>query len=152
VIFVNFIETLKQLQGALKTNCVMHGGVKPGTRQDNIEWFQADKERIIICQSETGGVGISLHDLNGNHPRVSLISPTYNARTLVQVCGRIHRAGAKTPALQKVLYAAGTIEEEVCEKVAEKVKRINMINDGDKAEELFNGQGLDPVSHYGDLF
>ena len=52
--------------------------------------------------TQAGGTGLSLHDVNGEHPRVSLISPSFSAIDLKQALGRIHRAGAKSPAVQKL--------------------------------------------------
>ena len=53
---------------------------------------------------QAGGVGVSLHDLHGGHPRMSIISPTWSGQDLKQVLGRIHRAGSKTPAIQKIVF------------------------------------------------
>ncbi len=72
-----------------------------------------------------------MHDINGKYPRVSLISPTFSAQDLKQALGRIHRAGAKSPAIQKIIFCAGTVEEKVAKKVAMKIKNIDTINDGD---------------------
>ncbi len=131
VIFVNFEQTVQALKERLKTDCVITGKISNEERDKNIQNFQDDKERIIICNIKAGGVGISLHDLNGKYSRVSLISPTYSAQDLKQALGRIHRAGAKSGAIQKIIFAAGTIEEDVAEKVAKKIKNIDTINDGD---------------------
>ena len=131
VLFVNFENTVQALSERLKTKCLITGKISNDERKKNIENFQSDRERIIICNIKAGGVGISLHDLNGNYPRVSLISPTYSAQDLLQSLGRIHRAGAKSKAIQKIIFCAGTIEEEICAKVENKINNIKLINDGD---------------------
>ena len=106
-------------------------GGQDATRQKAIDDFQGDKARIIVCNIAAGGVGISLHDLNGNHGRVSLISPNYSAIQLCQALGRIHRAGAKSDAYQKVIFAANTIEEKACARVQARLDNLSLLNDGD---------------------
>lgn len=143
-IFVNFKETISALSEKLKTKCIIDGSITGEHRDANIDAFQSDKERIILCNIKAGGVGISLHDLNGNYPRVSLISPTNSAIDLVQSLGRIHRAGAQSKAIQKIIFCANTIEEEISKKVASKIDNIKIINDGDLQEsmlEKFKQQG-----------
>lgn len=140
VIFVNFTETLLALSEKLKTKCLVYGkqsGAKgAATRQKNIDIFVADEEQLIICNIKAGGEAISLHDLHGKHRRVSLVSPTWSAQELVQALGRIHRAGAQSKAVQRIIFAAGTVEEDIAEAVAEKIDRIKTLNDGDLTKGL----------------
>jgi superfamily II DNA or RNA helicase len=131
VVFVNFSETVRALSKRLDTNCVVWGENKGNERDNNIAAFQADKKRVIIVNVKAGGAGLSLHDLNGNYPRMALISPTPSAVDLRQALGRVWREGGKTKALQKVVFVANTIEEEVCEKVKIKLNSLDTINDGD---------------------
>jgi len=130
-LFVNFEQTIQALSERLKTTCIITGSIKNEEREKNIKEFQEGKQRIILCNSRAGGVGISLHDEYGNYPRISIISPTYSAQDLKQVLGRIHREGSKSKALQKIIFASGTIEEEIAEKVQNKLNNITLINDGD---------------------
>lgn len=130
-VFLNFSDTIDALLEKFpRTGCV-RGGQAELKRQHVIDEFQADRSRLIFCQAAAGGVGISLHDTLGTYPRVSLISPPESAILLVQILGRIRRAGAKTPALQKIVFAEGTIEEGVRRGVEKKVDQIDTINDGD---------------------
>jgi len=131
VIFVNFSETVRALSKRLNTNCVVWGENKGNERDVYIADFQADKKRVIIVNIKAGGAGLSLHDLNGNYPRLSLISPTPSAVDLRQALGRVWRDGGKTKSLQKIIFAANTVEEEVCEKVKLKLSALDTINDGD---------------------
>jgi CRISPR/Cas system-associated endonuclease/helicase Cas3 len=50
---------------------------------------------------------------------------------LRQALGRIHRDGAKSKALQKIIFVANTEEEKTCEKVKLKLENLDTINDGD---------------------
>jgi superfamily II DNA or RNA helicase len=130
-IFVNFSETVRALSKRLDTNCVVWGENKGDERDRNIADFQADKKRVIIINVKAGGAGLSLHDLNGNYPRIALLSPTPSAVDLRQALGRVWREGGKTKALQKIVFVANTVEEEVCEKVKIKLQALDTINDGD---------------------
>jgi superfamily II DNA or RNA helicase len=143
-VFVNFRETLKYLSESLKTKSLIFGnqekyGLK---REEVVENFQMGKNRLILCMSEAGGQSISLHDVNGTGRRISLICPTYNPITLKQVLGRTRRAGSKTTPIIKLVYAAGTIEEKVAERVNEKLDNISALNNGDLMEpDIFNLMG-----------
>lgn len=130
VIFVNFTKTLELLAESLNTKCIIYGQQTKEQRDKNIELFQSDKSRIIICNIKVSS-GISLHDLNGTYPRVSLLSPTWNSIDLVQALGRIHRANAKSVSLQRIIYTSNTIEEKIADKLRTKLKNISEINDGD---------------------
>jgi len=83
---------------------------------------------VIVVNAATGGTGISLHDTNGDRPRLSLISPSFNSYEFSQVLGRIHRNGAKTDALQKVMLSSGSIEEYVMKALARKMDNMNTIH------------------------
>jgi hypothetical protein len=84
--------------------------------------------QVMSANVAAGGVGVSLHDVQGNHPRMSLISPSFNLKEHVQVLGRIHRVGALSPALQRVLIASGTIEEKVMESLEKKRKSLDTLH------------------------
>ena len=139
VVFVNFTETLKTLSEKLNTKCLIFGEQSLEERDINIELFNKDKSRICISNIKCGGVGLSLHDLNGIHPRVSLISPTWSAQDLVQVLGRIFRAGCKTKVRQRIIFCKGTVEDGVCNNIKEKIGNIAMLNDGDMGSYQIKG-------------
>ena len=84
----------------------IRGGQKVDDRQDIIDAFQRDEEHVLVINTAAGGTGISLHDINGNRQRISLISPTFNVKDHLQALGRIHRNGAKSDAIQKILVAS----------------------------------------------
>jgi SNF2 family DNA or RNA helicase len=140
VIIVNFTETLDVLSKRLNTKCVVHGSQTAQERENNIADFQSDKERIIILNIRSGGVGVSLHDLNGNHSRVSLISPSWSAQDVVQAVGRVWRAGGKSHSIQKIVYCANTVEEEICDTMKYKIDNINTINES-AVSEVFASLG-----------
>jgi superfamily II DNA or RNA helicase len=143
-VFVNFDESLLQLAALLKTDCTISGrqqGAKgEAEREANIQRFQRgnfprlsiinvsysakavkqalgrvhrafdknerpqwsdDCSRVIICNINAGGVGVSLHHLGG------------------------------LKSIQRIPFAAGTVEEDACLAVEKKVANIEMLNNGD---------------------
>ena len=144
VVFVNYTETVHALAKRLNTNCIYNGEdestrlvrvngeeKKLAVRDINVDLFQSNKERVIIINLASGGSGLSLHDLEGGHPRLALISPSYDPRHLRQSLGRVWRDDAKTKSIQKIVFVAGTIEDNICRKVQQKLKNMDLLNDGD---------------------
>lgn len=131
VIFVNYRATMDYLCHHLKCDCTINGDQNLEERDMCIKEFQTNQKKLIIATIQSGGVGISLQDLDGNHPRLSLISPTWSAQDLTQSLGRIHRATSKTPALQRIIYIAKSYEEKICQLIEKKLINLSGINDGD---------------------
>ena len=131
VIFLNFTESINALAARLNTKCIFDGKTSDKDRDQNVDDFQADKQRIIIVNVQSGGAGLSLHDLNGKFPRMSLISPTYSPVFMRQALGRIWRDDAKTKSIQRIVCVANTVEENVCRMVQLKLNNLDLLNDGD---------------------
>jgi superfamily II DNA or RNA helicase len=129
-IFVNFDSSIDEVAKALGTSCVIRGNQKESDRQRAIHKFQNNEEDFIVCNLRAGGVGVSLHDPTFGKPRLALISPTYSAQDLRQALGRVHRAGG-AHSIQRIVFAAGTCEEDACEAVTRKLAQIDTLNDGD---------------------
>jgi SNF2 family DNA or RNA helicase len=155
-VFVNFTETLKTLKQELNTSCVIYGQQTTTERDRSIRMFNEDKERVIICNIRSGGVGISLHDTKGDFPRISLISPSWSAQDILQVLGRIHRANGKTPVIQRILFCSGTVEERISFSMKEKIVNIAQLNDGDllshEIEGLTKNETKEEISDLGKMF
>ncbi len=131
-VFVNFTETLHALSERLNTQCIVNGEAKyKKTRQQSIDDFQDDKERVILINIAAGGAGLSLHDINGKHPRLAIISPSYSPVNMRQSTGRVWRDSSKTKSIQKIVFVANTVEEKVCENVNKKLTNLDLLNDGD---------------------
>jgi len=148
VIFVNYTETLHALASRLNTTCIYNGEdestklvkvggkeVRLAVRDINVDLFQLNKERIILVNLASGGAGLGLHDIHGGHPRLALISPSYDPRHLRQSTGRVWRDGAKTKSIQKIVFVAGTVEENICRNVQQKLKNMDLLNNGDLTYE-----------------
>jgi superfamily II DNA or RNA helicase len=130
-VFVNFTETLRAIASRLNIQCIFDGKTADKIRDINVEKFQSDKERVILINVASGGAGLSLHDLNGKYPRLSIISPNDSAVIMRQCLGRIWRDDAKTKSIQKIIFVANTVEEDVCDNVKIKLNNLDLLNDGD---------------------
>ncbi len=148
VIFCSFNETIALLASKMKDGGVplseidfIQGGQSGEERAEIVANFQNNEIKVLICNSEAGGVGLSMHDLTGKQ-RVAFHNPTWSAVTLKQGLGRIYRADALSDALQFIVYvksAAGAdgiapdpgVEEMMCANVNEKSRNIALMNDGD---------------------
>lgn len=140
LIFVNFRETMAFLARLLNTRSLIFGDQDRLNvdRDEVISDFQANRSRVIILMEQAGGQSISLHDIHGGHPRLSLIFPTYDPVVLMQVLGRTYRAKARSTPVMKLVYAANTVEEKVALAVNRKLDNIAALNEGDLMEpDLF---------------
>lgn len=132
VIFVNFLDTLRVLSSELDIRCKIFGDQTMTERLEAIRLFQSNEERIIICQIRAGGIGISLHDLSGGHPRVSLMNFPDTGTDLLQALGRIRRSGAKSPTLQRIIFVANVeYEKIIMQNINRKLANLSASNDGD---------------------
>ena len=133
-IFVSFKASLRAIEEQLNKKgtltVTIEGGQSQQHRDNSIESFQNNSVHVVLIMIQAGGLGLSLHDLNGR-PRESLISPPYAAKELKQALGRIHRAGSKSKAIQKIVFVAGTVEEQACQAVRRKLNNLSLLNDGD---------------------
>jgi superfamily II DNA or RNA helicase len=143
-IFVNYHETLEHIAFQLDADCFIHGKQGLEERNQCIDDFQSNKKRVIIAIIQAGGVGVSLHDLHGVQ-RMSIISPTWSGQDLVQCLGRIHRAGAKSPAIQKLVFCANTYEDRIAEIIKNKISNITGINDHDLVGPEFEEEHIELI-------
>ena len=127
VLFVNFSDTVDALCARLSCPKI-DGRQNAAERQRAIDSFQADETELLVVNTAAGGTGISLHDINGDRPRVSLISPTFSAKHYLQCLGRIHRNGAKSDAVQQIVVAADSIEEHVVRSINKKIETMEMLH------------------------
>lgn len=131
-IFINFRQTLDELRQRLKCDCFIDGSAEgTANRQQNIDRFQANNSRLILVNNEAGGICVSLQDLSGNHPRGGLVMPPQSAVTFRQLVGRLHRDGGKSKCFYRVMFAAGTIEDQVHRSLRAKLNNLDALNDSD---------------------
>lgn len=135
VVFLNFTETLQAIAKRINTSCIFDGKTPDKERQQNVDDFQDGKQRVILVNVASGGAGLTLGDMDGKHPRLALISPSYSAVLMRQATGRVWRESSKTKSIQKIVFVADTVEERVCKNVQEKLKNLDILNDGDLTYE-----------------
>ncbi len=133
-VFLNFRETAFAAKQAVENAInapvsLVIGGQSSDDRTHNVTEFSEDRRRVIVCTAAAGGTGVDgLQDRHGKYPRVSLISPSFSAQEFKQVLGRLPRAYAKSPVLQKVLVAAGSIEEYVLQAIHRKLANMEALH------------------------
>ncbi len=138
VVFINFRETLEAIEKRLNSAkysgkiAKIVGGQTQKQRDNEIEQFQSDTKRICLVMVAAGSASVSLHDLNGNYPRHTLINPSYSAINTLQALGRCQRANGKTPVVQRFFFANGVeIEEKMRKRVNLRLSNLDNLNDGD---------------------
>lgn len=128
-VFLNFNDSVDALSRIIKIpHGKIVGGQSESERQRAIDDFQEDRSRLIVANLAAGGVGVSLHDVNGTYPRAALISPSYSAKDLQQALGRVDRAGAKSDSVQRILIASDTLEEEILAKIRMKLRNLDVLH------------------------
>jgi hypothetical protein len=130
VIFVNYRATALKLCEELKTESLIIGEQSAATRAKVIDDFQANDTNVVIVTASAGGEAISLHDLDGGHPRVSLLSPIWDPVKLRQVLGRIWRTGGRSLVTQRILTIPG-IEERIYKKVMMRTTNMGIVSGDD---------------------
>lgn len=141
VIFTSFRYSLTWLGSTLGGDSkisLIWGEQTHAERERNVRNFQTNATRICIAQVGAGGVGVDLHDVTGKWPREALICPTFSVVELRQALGRVHRATALTPSLQRIVYLANTVEEKICRVVKAKLDNLDLLNDGDVHNVILN--------------
>lgn len=132
-VFVNFSGTIAAIRERFPADMpigTISGMESDKQRGEMLEKFQRGECKLELCNLQAGGVGINMHDETGRHPRIALISPTFSALDLVQVLGRVHRQGGHK-SIQRIVLAAGTVEEKIHKKLSQKLNNISLITDGD---------------------
>lgn len=136
-VFCCFNETIDELQRSLARHlpAVIRGGQTPAERETERQSFQENKTPCILCNLQAGGVGLDLHDLHGQ-PRYSIILPDWSAVSIKQALGRIHRAGAKSPAIQQILYSDVEVEKRMAEAVRAKLHNLDTLHDSETGVKI----------------
>ena len=133
-VFLNYNDSIETLSQRLAKRGIEYGVIwgledSAKVRQKVVDEFQSDKLQVILCNIAAGGTGINLHHTEtSSRPREALISPTYNAKIMDQVFGRIDRAGSKSSSINRVLVAAGSVEEKVLEAVQIKIDNLRRLH------------------------
>ena len=131
---VNFTDARLRIENCLSKHAIpfanIYGGQHEVERQKGIEAFQRNEVHVMVGMAAACSVALSLHDEKHERPRVSLISPGYSAAEFSQALGRIRRVGG-TFAVQKVVMAAGSVEEKVGKTIERKMDNLAVLTDDD---------------------
>lgn len=114
VLMLNFRDTINTAFEQLQWP-IIDGRTQPAHRDLILERWSHNEWDGLIVNTACAGESLNLHDLKGNAPRATLISPVFSGISRKQIHGRIHRNGAKSPALQTWYWIANTVEEEMSE-------------------------------------
>jgi len=133
LIALHFLDSIKEVYQKVSQNfsCEMlTGSLTLERREEIIRLFQenSNKIRCIIFQIKVGGVGVSFHDIFGNHPRKMYISPGYEMSIIYQASMRIYRQGIKSDAQTRIVYAKGISQEmRILDALARKTETLKKI-------------------------
>lgn len=141
VIFTNFRPTIERLEAKFQSAgvsvVVVQGGQTDTERNAGLDAFQHNRVPVCLANIKAGGLGVDLHDLYGR-PRTSIIFPPLEAEKLKQALGRVRRSGALSTSIQKIVFAAGSVEEDVCNIVKRKLGNLDLLNDGNLMGGVFD--------------
>jgi len=137
LIFTEFKDTLLYLVEKLKQwgfqVCFIHGGMKPGSRNEPgtrlyaEQMFKEDGQCQILVATEAAGEGINLQVCN----IMFNYDIPWNPNRLEQRMGRIHRYGQKKDCYIFNFVAENTIEGKVLQKLLDKLQEIRDALDDD---------------------
>lgn len=111
---------------------------KTAEREAEKARFQTNATRLMLLTIQAGGVGLSLGDELGGHPRVAFHNLPLNTVDLVQLLGRIHRADSKTKSVNRIVLVDGVpVEEKVFKILSRKVGNLSALqNDAFSLDDL----------------
>lgn len=128
VFFVNFQQTIDELLKAFPGAGVINGQITGKARQDVVDAFQRNENRVLIVNNQAGGIALSLQDLLGDYPRVGLVFPTDSPVVMQQLFGRLARAGGKSPVLYRVIFASRSVEVKMRRELEIKYCNLDAVN------------------------
>jgi len=122
-IFVNFTATREELVSSLRSKGLrssqIYGGQSQADRALAEARFQGNADTVVIVMASAGGTGLdSLSDIYGR-PRTTIISPSADLVTFLQVLGRCPRANARSSTDQMVLFTEGCEYEQRIKRALE---------------------------------
>jgi len=132
IVFCNFNDSIDLLAAELKEfqPAQIHGGQNARVREVERLKFQQNKTPVILCNLQSGGVALDLHDLHGR-PRFSFILPSWSAVDLKQAIGRTRRTGALSKAVCRILYSDVPAERRLAEIVESKIEALDTLHDSE---------------------
>mgnify|MGYP000865350421 FL=1 len=140
VVSFNFTAPLFQFADEMKAHApaLVYGSdpqgrtQTPAERDAHVARFQSNETRLCALSIDAGGVGLSLGDEHGGHPRIAYHNLPLTSVGLVQLLGRVHRANSKTPSINRIVLLDGVpIEERVFRILSGKISNMSALQDDD---------------------
>ena len=121
----NFTDPLFEFRKmfARENPAMIYGSDPNGRQQADAEReaekarFQSNRTRLLLLTIQAGGVGLSLGDELGGHPRLAFHNLPLDTTSLVQLLGRIHRADSKTKSVNRIVLVDGVAVEKTVFKI-----------------------------------
>jgi len=131
VLFANFRKTIDTLSELLQNYhpSIVVGGQKPAEREREVGIFQSNQSHLLLVQIDSGCEAMDAHDLEGR-PRTSVTLPGLSVNRMRQAFGRINRAGALSPAIQRVVLLQG-LDQRLFEKLSQKTFNMDTLTVSD---------------------
>lgn len=130
VVFVNYRATAIEL-GRILGVPIMLGSQSEDDRQQVMDRFQDGTNKATVSTYGAGSDSINLQDETGDAPRTTILFPAFRADFIIQAMNRTHRATAKSPTIQRFVYAWGTMEQDTMDKLRVNISHLDLLNDGD---------------------
>lgn len=129
VVFVNYRATAIELGKALGVP-IMLGSQSEREREEVMLRFQDGTNKATISTYGAGSDSINLQDEVGDAPRTTILFPTFRVEFIIQGMNRTHRATAKSPTIQRFIYAWGTMEQDTMDRMRVGISHMDLLNDG----------------------
>lgn len=151
---------IAELQARFPDAKVISGDVTGKARQAAIDAFNDGRTNVIIVTIDAGGVGLSLHDLVGEYPRVQInLTTPYTALSMDQVAGRTFRMGSQSNAELYWLYVDTPLEKKYINRTMTRSEKMgaliggheSLVNDDDLLDFTFALDDATTSSAYSDL-
>jgi len=132
VVFVEFLESIKELKEIFREAIVLTGDTPVNSRQGLVDSFQKGEKKLFLTTSKAGGVGITLTSAN----YVLLVSRPWTPGDAYQAEDRCNRIGQTKPVFSYWLQLGNldkTLDKVLCRKgenielvLNGKVKRVDL--------------------------
>ena len=130
---VHFPKPIDQVREVMKMVGIPNGQVVQYTSYVSGSRASANLERFIrgdarvLCTTQQYCTGVSLHDTQGDKPRVSVVvSLPQKASILDRILGRTHRYGQKSPAKACFLYSPDFwSESDLCSRIERRLLTVD---------------------------
>ena len=150
LVFTEYKDTLEYLEREISQSdlfkknrwktCVIHGGMDQDEREEAQRMFDQPDTKVMVA-TDAAGEGINLHW--SCHLMVNYELP-WNPNRIEQRIGRLHRYGQKREVKVYNLFVTNTREDQILERLLEKLVQIGRDMPGDVYDVL--GALLDEVN------